>query len=409
MSMGALGRFKVAEFAFNVAGPYCGMMMADLGADVVKVERPGRGDSARAWGTWSDGNRSVLFLGVNRNKRSLAVDLQTPEGVEAARRLIAASDVVIESMSPGVMDRLGLGFETARELSSEVVYVSISGYGQNGPLAAEGGFDSMVQALTGLMDMTGFEGMPPARIPVSSLDYLTGAIAFGAATSTLLKNEQLRADGEPVPARRVDASLYDSAINMVGPYLTDAAVDGRVQGRSGGELHYVAPYGTYAAADGYFCLGVGSDNLWRKFCAGFDLQHLVDDARYAQNEARVAHRNELRASLEALFGRMTIDEIMSLARRAGVPATPVLSVDQNLKSEHLRTRQGLDYIDLVGPGGGQAPIAATPLRASPPIVRDGPVVAPPLLGADSAEVLAELGYSAEEIDSFLDAEVGVQE
>lgn len=397
MASGVLGDLRVAEFAFNLAGPYCAMLLADLGADVVKVERPDRGDSARAWGTWSDANRSVLYLAANRNKQSVALDLHTADGLRAARRLIEISDVLVESMSPGVMDRLGLGFEAAAEINPAIVYVSISGYGQSGPLAADGGFDSMVQALTGLMDMTGSEGLPPARIPVSSLDYMTGTVAFGGVMAALLRREQgSLEDGAGVTAQRIDASLYDAAINMVGPFITDAAVSGRVQGRSGGELHYVYPYGVFTASDGYFCLGVGSDNIWHKFCDGFGLSALSTDARYARNEGRVAHRAELRGRLQQMFAPMPVEEVLARARACGVPATPVLSVDANLKSEHLHERNGLDYVDLLS-SGGQAPIAATPLRVEPPLGRQEPMKMPPLLGEDSVAVLTELGYSTEEV------------
>ena len=395
-----LKNIRVAEFALNVAGPYCGMMLADLGADVVKVERPGRGDTSRAWGTWADRKRSVMFLSANRNKRSLAMDIQKPEGLAAAKKLIATSDVVIESMSPGVAERLGIGFEAAKALRPDVIYVSVSGYGQVGPMAKEGGFDSMIQAYTGLMDMTGPEGAPPSRVPVSSLDYMTGCVAFGGVMAALLRREQLRAAGKTAPAQRVDASLYDAAINFLSPFLTEAAMTGRVQTRSGGELHYVYPYGVFATRDGHLSLGIGSDNLWRKFCPAFDVTPLMDDPRFARNEQRVANRAELRALLEPIFAGMTLEEALARTKAAGLPATPVRTIDANLVDEHMKIRQGLDYVDVSHPTPAKAPIAASPVRLTPP-AGPGPAVAPPPLGADSLAVLEDLGYGPTEVRALM--------
>lgn len=400
MSDGVLKDIRVAEFAFNVAGPYCGMMLADLGAEVIKIERPLGGDSSRAWGTWSNKNRSVMFLAANRNKKSIALNIQHSEGLAVAKKLIETSDILIESMSPGVANRLGIGFTEASKLRPDIIYVSISGYGQDGPWASEGGFDSMVQALTGLMDMTGPEGAPPSRIPVSSLDYMTGSTAFGAVMAALRRRDQSRQEGKSAGPQHIDASLYDCAINFAGPYLTEAVVTGRVQRRSGGELHYVYPYGVFQTRDGYISIGIGSDNLWRRFCPAFGLDSLVDDPRFKNNEHRVLNRKELKDILTPIFLGMSLEECLRMTRSSGLPATPVRSVADNLHDDHLKLRKCFDYIDISS-DGKKVPFAASPIRIQPPAGRTAAMIEPPVLGHDTLDVLNDLGFSTHEAEALL--------
>jgi crotonobetainyl-CoA:carnitine CoA-transferase CaiB-like acyl-CoA transferase len=341
IGMTLLAGTKVVDFTANAAGPYCTMLLADMGAEVVKIEPP-TGDSARGWGEGSPDQRSFLFLAVNRSKRSLVLDLRTEEGLRTAHRLVTDADVVVESFAPGIADKLGVGYDTCRALRPGVIYCSVSGFGQTGPLSREPGFDMMLQAYTGIMSMNGEPGAPPARIPISALDLMTGSLAYSSVIAALWRREK---DGV---GERIDASLYDSALNLLCYAVPEYTATGRSPGRHGGQFPYLAPYEVFSGRDAFFYLGVGTESAWRKLCGLLDDQDLTSDPRFATNSARVLNRSHLRERLQKVFKMESAEVWVSRFKELRIPAALIRSVGDALTDEHCRARQATAPIPGLG-------------------------------------------------------------
>jgi crotonobetainyl-CoA:carnitine CoA-transferase CaiB-like acyl-CoA transferase len=372
----ALDGILVADFSRVLAGPLCTMTLGDLGADVVKVERPGLGDDTRAWGPPWVAEGATYYLGLNRNKRSVALDLKDAGDLELARRLASRADVLVESFRPGTMERLGLGFEQVRAENPDVVYCSISAFGAGEQAAALPGYDLLLQALSGLMSFTGEPDGRPLKVGVALIDMICGLYAVNGVLAALLARAGRGGDGQ-----RVEVSLMDSALaallNQGSAYL----LAGEVAGRLGNRHPSIVPYETFAAADGEFAVATGNDAIFARLCGAVGLPELATDRRYSSNEARLESREALAAELSAAFATSTVADWVQRLSAAGVPAGPINDV---AGAYAFAEALGLEPVDETG----GVRTARSPLRmsATPAAVRRRP----PQLGEHDAEIRAWL-------------------
>jgi formyl-CoA transferase len=373
---GALDGIVVADFSRVLAGPLATMMLGDLGADVIKVERPETGDETRAWGPPWSGDTSTYYLTINRNKRSITLDLQNEDDRALAARLAARADILVENFMPGTMDRYGLGYEQTREANGKLIYCSITGFGSQGEAATLAGYDFLVQAISGLMSITGDTDGHPLKVGVALVDMITGLYAVSGVLAALKARD---ASGV---GQHVEVSLLDSALSALlnqGSAFLNAGV---IPTAKGNRHPSIAPYQIYQAADSAFAVAVGNDGTWKRLCDVIGKDDLAGDARFATNPDRVANINELESVLTAAFSARTAKEWVKLLSEAGVPAGTVNSVEQAYElAERLKLEPILDCIDT---RGENVRTARSPLRFSEtPVVSGGP---PPALGEHGDEI-----------------------
>lgn len=380
----ALGGLRIADFSRVLAGPYATMLLADLGAEVVKVERPGTGDETRAWRPPVDAaGTSTYFLGVNRNKRSVALDLGTAAGRDRARALIAGSDVVVENFRPGTMDKLGLGYEELHAADPRLVYCSISGFGSDAGSAIPG-YDLLVQAVGGLMSVTGEPGGEPMKAGVALVDVITGLHAALGIMAALRHRE---ATGR---GQRIEVSLLASLLSAMVNQASGYAVAGVVPARLGNAHPSIAPYETFQTADRPIALAVGNDAQFAALAAVLDLPDLARDDRFRTNPDRVAHRGELKEILTGRLRAADADHWSGVLLAAGVPAGPVNSLDEAFA---FAAGLGLPGIVDLPADPGDPRGAASRQVANPIALSDSPAryrLPPPGLGQHTAEVLDHL-------------------
>lgn len=369
----------VIDFTLNGAGPSCSMLLGDFGANVIKIEPPS-GDSTRYWGSTrlgEKGDMTPTYLSLNRNKWGIALDMKSAEGKQTALDLIAKADVVIESFSPGVAARLGIGYDDVSKLRPGIIYCSLSGFGQTGPLTARPGFDMLLQAYSGHMSLTGEPGRLSVRNGPSSIDYLTGAhAAFGIMVA-------LRHRDRTGVGQAVDVSLFDTSIYLVSNHLTDYNATGRIPGKMGSDFALLAPYGIFQAKDREFYIGVSSDTMWQKFCEAMERPDLAADERYKSNAGRLKNREAMQAALRPIFAGRDAQYWVDTAIRLGIPTTLVrnlaeVSTDEQAEARGLFIDTGVEGVRTVG----------TPLKLSvtPGTVRKHS----PSLDQDRAVVLGQL-------------------
>ncbi|TMF92015.1 MAG: CoA transferase [Chloroflexi bacterium] len=381
---GTLDGIRVADFSNNLAGPYAAMLLGDLGADVIKVERPQGGDDSRAQPPFWNGE-SVVYLTVNRNKRSIALDFKDETDVANARRLAETADVVVQSFRPGVMDRLGLGYDAIKERNRRVVYVSISAFGEEGPGRDLPGYDPLVQAFTGLMNMTGEADGPPVRVAASITDLSAGLFSVIATLAALRVRERT---GE---GTRIDVSLSDSLLAMMNHQVTTVIATGKAPGRLGSASPIAAPYQAIRAQDGHIMVAAGNQSLWTRLAGAIGAPGLVDDPRFENVAKRVANLPALVQELEARTLKETVAHWVKQIGAAGVPCGPVNDLADTLKDPIVTER---DVIAAV-PGHPNVPDLALvdlPFRAGGKTL--GGHRPAPTLGQHSAEILDELAATA---------------
>jgi len=393
VASGPLAGLRVLELSSVLAGPYCAMVLADLGADVIKVE-PLDGDATRGYGPpWinpdapANERSAVYFQSVNRNKRSLRLDLATESGREVVRRLIGKTDVLVENFRPGGMDRLGLDQSALTDLNPKLVQLSITGYGPDGPDSHKPGYDFVAQAVGGLMSVTGFpdaQGGQPTKLGVAITDIVTGLLGAVGVLAALRSGV----------GQRIDVSLLESTLAMLINQAHNAFATGEQPPRLGNAHPNIVPYETFATADGEIVVAVGSERQWPKLCAELDLPELAADARFADNGARVRNRAVLRPILAARLAEADSTHWLRRLEEAGIPCGPVNSVLAAFEQPQAITREMRVKVDH--PTLGSVPQVGLPykLSATPASIRS----APPLLGEHSDQILAEVGYSSAEID-----------
>jgi crotonobetainyl-CoA:carnitine CoA-transferase CaiB-like acyl-CoA transferase len=374
-----------------MAGPVCGLMLADLGADVVKVEKIPEGDDTRRMVPPKIGSESAAFLMMNRNKRGIALDLKSDGGKDVLNRLIAGADVVIENYRKGTMERLGFGFETLRGFNPRLVYCEISGFGRTGPLADAGGFDLIAQGMSGLMSITGEgAGRPPTKVGAPVTDITAGILAALGIVSAVL---HARATGQ---GQKVDTSLFEAGI--VHTYWQSAIcmATGVPPGPLGSAHPLNAPYEAFPTCDGWLNLGAATQTNWLRLVKALAAPELATDPRFASNADRMANRPALAEILSAHFRQGTTQDWLARLEAAGIPAGPVLSIAEMLA--HPQTRARDMVVETQSPTLGTVSAIGLPIKLSDtPGGSRGPA---PMLGEHTREVLAELGYEAAEIEAF---------
>jgi crotonobetainyl-CoA:carnitine CoA-transferase CaiB-like acyl-CoA transferase len=397
---GALTGVRVLDMSRVLAGPWCGQILADLGAEVIKIERPGSGDDTRGWGppylkdrAGQDTHESAYFLGANRGKKSVTLDIARPAGQEIARRLAAQSDVLIENYKAGDLTRYRLGYEELRTLNPRLVYCSITGFGQTGPMRSVAGYDFIIQAMGGLMSVTGeADGRPgggPLRVGVAVADLSTGMYATVAILAALFHRTR---SGQ---GQYIDMALLDTQIAMNANMNMNYLISGRVPQRIGNAHANIVPYQVFDAADGRLVLAVGNDGQFARFCeaAGCSLH---EDARFRKNADRVRNRSVIVPLLEEIMRRRTVAEWVALLEPIGVPVGPINDLAQVFSHGQVQSR-GMQ-MELPHPLAGSVPSVASPIRmsATPPRYE----AAPPTLGQHTHEVLSRLGIEERELQNL---------
>jgi crotonobetainyl-CoA:carnitine CoA-transferase CaiB-like acyl-CoA transferase len=329
VSAGPLDGLRVVEICQNLAGPLCGKILGDLGAEVVKVEPPG-GDSARDWGPPFHAGVGTIFAYANTGKRGIRLDLTTEPGIEVLRALVRRADILIESLRPGALERMGMGWEAARSLNERLVYASILAYGEEGPLSHLPGYEPLMQAHGGILSYTGEPGGPPVRVGTSVVDMGTGVwTALGILAA-------LRERDRTGRGSRVSGALFDTALMWSGYHLLGAHGQGVVPGRMGTELPMIAPYGVFEASDGPVMIAVGNDRLFGAFCRALELEDLLGDPRFATGPGRVMHREALNPRIREIVARRSVCDVLERLEAAGVPAAPVKDVGELLDDDQFR-------------------------------------------------------------------------
>ncbi len=385
-SPGALDGIRVIDQTQVMAGPFCTMLLADMGAEVIKVEPPD-GEHMRRGELEITPGVAAPFLAVNRNKRAMTLDLKHPEGVEIVKKLAASADVLVENYRPGVARRLGIDYNTLAEINSRLIYCSISGFGQTGPYAGRGGYDLVAQGMSGLMSVTGAEAGPPVKVGVPITDL--GAGLFGVVgILCALRARRLTGRGQ-----LVDTSLFEAGVALSVWEATEYWFTSQVPRRLGTAHRLHAPYRAFQASDGQFTVGANTDKLWRLFAAVLGLDDLITDPRFEHASGRLRHRAELEALIEAVTVKEPQSHWLARCESAGIPAGPILSVPEALADLHARARGMVQ--ELHHPQVGPVKVLGNPvkLERSPAALRR----AAPLLGEDNDAILKELGYGGDEI------------
>ncbi|MEX2614613.1 MAG: CoA transferase [Alphaproteobacteria bacterium] len=386
---GALSGVTVLDFTRVLAGPYCTMQLGDLGAEIVKVENPKGGDDSRAFRPPAKGDESSYFLAINRNKKSIALNMASPEGRQVARDLADRADVVVENFSAGIMQRFGLDYDSLTPTNPGVIYCSISGYGRDGPFAARAGYDPVIQAESGLMAVTGDPAGEPMRMGVSLIDIFAGMFASQAILGALYSR---KVSGR---GQRIDVPLFDSASAVMIPYASGYLTAGVDATRFGNSSPVAQPVGTYSAADGPFMLTVAGDAVFRKLCLTvLKRPDLPGNPEFATNEGRVNNKDRLNEILNGLFAGDDRGNWIAAMRAAGVPAGPIRTIAEAMQSEEMTTSGLIRQAPHASLGA--VPVVGSPMRLGGTPVRD-PAGAP-VLGQHSREILRDmLGYDDDRV------------
>ena len=372
---------RVLDLSRVFAGPLCGQVLADFGADVIKVEHPGRGDDTRDWGMRIGKTETTYYNSMNRNKRSITVDLQTPEGVKIIHSLLPQCDVVIQNFKTGGAEKLGLGYEQLKAIKPDLIYCSVSGYDSSGPEAKRPGYDLVIQAEAGLMAINGEASQPPLKFGVAAVDMMTGMYAAQAVLAALFRRERTG------KGRHIEMALYDCGLMIAGYYGLDALLLGHDPQRYGNAHPSIVPYGMYDAADGPLIIGVGNNAQFDKFCRQvIERPDIVEDPRFATNVERAKNRLVLSPMLKELIASFPRDVLLERLSAAGIPCGKVAGLHEALTSE--RTRRGGLLQEMPHPVAGTTHVFAPPYRL------DGQRLpirnAPPTLGAATRDVLQQL-------------------
>ena len=390
-----LQNIKVIDFSQILAGPFCTMLLADMGADVVKIEKPNGGDDTRRYGPPFIEGESAAFLTLNRNKRSIVLDLKSEQGLAIVRRMLEDADVMIHNFRPGVVDRMGLAYDDVSSINPAIVYCTVSGFGTTGPYSSRAGFDLVAQGMSGLMSINGFPGAPPAKVGVPMADLNTGMFcAYGILTAYI--NRLATGQGQ-----HVDASLIESGIAYTLYESATYFATGEVAGPLGSAHRMIAPYQAFATQDGYINIGAANQNNWERMCRAVGREDLLDDDRFASNPERMVSIDALTPIMEETFRTQTTAHWVEALESAGVPCGPIYNIEQVYSDPHVQSRDM--SVELEHPKSGSIRNIGVPVKLSD---TPGSVRTPaPVLGQHCDEVLAQFGYEDSDIAAFRDAGV----
>ncbi len=389
---GPLDGIRVLDLSRIVVGPYCTMILGDMGADVIKVELPEIGDETRMWGPPFAGGESAYFISLNRNKRSLTLNIKKEHGREILRKLLAQSDVLVENYRMGTLDKMGFGYDEVGTINPGIIYCSITGYGRSGPLSGEAGVDIVVAAEAGLIGITGPKDGAPAKVGVAITDILTALFAQGAISNALYHREKTG------KGQRVDLSLFESQVATLFNMSSNYLISGQIPKRWGLSHASIVPYRGFKTKDQeYMLVAVTSEKMWEKFCDVIKRKDLFDDPRYDVNEKRVINREELIPLLEKILAEKTSDEWVHKFKEVGIPCGRVNTMDKVFSHPQIGPREMVVEIDH--PTAGKIKVVGIPVKYSE--TRGSIRLPPPLLGQHTDEVLSGLlGYSQEEINAL---------
>jgi len=387
---GPLDGLKVVEVGVAMAGPYCSMILADYGAEVIKIERVGKGDDSRHWPPYFHGTMPYYFAAANRNKRSVALDLKSPQGVAIAKRLMQEADIVVENYRVGALERAGLGYDALASDNPRLIYCSISGFGRTGPRASDPANDIFMQAYSGGMSITGEADGGPVKMGLSAADLGAGMFA---AIGILMAVEQRHRTGR---GQRVDTSLLQGQLAMLSYHLTYYFASGNVPQRRGASGQVNVPYQAFRTADDWIVIAAFTEDMWRGVCRALERLEWSEDPRFRSADQRIAHRDELIALLNERLLTQPARHWIEKLRVHGVPCTPINRIDQIVAEEQVRAGNMIAEIDV--PQLGPIRMASPPIQLS--ASRAAITRPPPRLGQHSEEVLLQLGFSKIEIEQF---------
>src|SRR5215510_6471299 len=380
----------VVDLSRILSGPVCTMLLADMGAEVVKVEPPPSGDDSRQWGPPFIGGISTYFLSVNRNKKSLSLNLKTAEGRRVLWKLIERADVFIENFRPGVLEKLGFGFDALAKVNRRLIYCSISGFGQNGPYRNRPGYDVIAQGESGVMDLTGYPDGPPAKLGASLADIMAGLYGVNGILLALLARHKTG------KGQHVDVGLLDGMVSTLTYHALIYLTTGRSPKRAGTRHPSIVPYESFQARDGFVNVAVTNQKQWENFCTVFGFPGIATDERFETMKARLAHYGELRPMIERVVSKMTRAEVIAAMSEVGIPAGPINTVGEILEDPQIHAREMV--VELAHPEYGPLKVLGIPMKFSstPGVVEN----APPKFGEHNKEVLTKLGFSEDEITLF---------
>ena len=379
---------KILDLSRALAGPYCSMMLADMGAEVIKVEMPGRGDDSRAWGPPFLKGESAYFMSVNRNKKSMTLNLKKERAIEIIHKLIKQSDIIIENFRPGTMERLSLSYTDVKKINPKIIYCSISGFGQDGPYRLLPGMDQVLQGMGGLMSITGEPNGPPIKVGVAVADIAGGMFAAYGIMIALFNREKTG------KGQKIDNSLLDNQIAWLTYRAGSFFVSGEIPKPLGSGHPVIVPYQAFKAKDTYFNLAVGNDQLWKKFCKAVGLEEVMNDPKYATNSMRVENREDVVKILEDIICTKKAEEWLKTLTDAGIPCGPIYTMDKLFSDPQVLHRKMVQELDH--PKAGTIKVTGIPFKLS-----DTPgeiLTAPPFLGQHSKEILQDLGYNDKDIE-----------
>ena len=385
-----LENLRVLDLTRALTGPYCTQMLGDMGADIIKVEQPNVGDNSRAWGPPFVGGESTYFLSINRNKRSITLDLRHPDCAEIMRAMVAQSDIVIENFVPGHMQKYGFDYDACKEIKPDIIYCSISGFGQTGPDHRRAAYDQVIQGLGGIMSMTGYADSNPMRVGIALSDLMSGMNAAYAILAAVIHRMRTGI------GQYIDTSLLSGQLAMLSYHAAGFLATGEVPKRTGNHNPEIAPYGVYQAKDGWFNLAVGTNVLWQRFLEAVGAQQLLDDPRFASNHDRSVHYREMNAALDKIFMQHTVRELEAKLIPAGVPIGEIHDLASVFADPQVKALD--EVLTIAHPTAGDVRVVGAPYRLTetPATVRHHP----PLLGEQTDEILAEMGFDAARIVGF---------